>query len=209
MSSWRADDDWVLLSEVEHWAYCRRQWSLIHLEQWFSSNADTVRGDLAHEHLDDGGRRSRGSETTWWSVDVWSDELRIAGRCDRVIVTDDGLVTPVEHKSGRRTMHAALVQLAGQALCLEEMFGHPIEVGRLYLVAANELQDIQISPSLRADVMHAAEGVRSWRRTRGHLLPEPANDQRCPACSLRPGCMPSLVGAPNRVRGLHGATWWP
>lgn len=209
MSSSRAEDDWVLLSEIEHWSYCSRQWALIHLEQWFSSNDDTVRGDLAHEHLDNGGRRARGAETTWWSVDVWSDALGISGRCDRVLVGEGGSVTPVEHKSGRRPMHAALVQLAGQVMCLEEMLDQSIDLGCLYLVATNELQRVEISSALRAEVEQAAAGVRRWRRTSAHLLPAPANDQRCRACSLRPGCLPSLVGAPNRVRGLHGATWWP
>lgn len=203
------EDDWVLLSEVEHWAYCPRQWSLIHLEQWFSSNEDTVRGDLAHEHLDEGGHRTRGEATTWWSVDVWSDVLGLRGRCDRVVVGEDGTVIPIEHKSGRRAMHAALLQLAGQAMCLEEMLDTSIDRARLYLVATRELREVDILDELRSEVVAAAEAIRSWRRTHEHRLPAPADDQRCPACSLRPGCMPALVGSPNRVRGLHGATWWP
>jgi CRISPR-associated exonuclease Cas4 len=210
MSSWLAEeDDWVLLSEVEHWAYCSRQWSLIHLEQWFSQNDDTVRGDLAHSHLDDGGRRRRGAETTWWSVEVWSDALRLRGRCDRVLVSEDGSATPIEHKSGRRSQRAAALQLAGQAMCLEEMLGRPIDMGGIYLMASNELQDVEISDELRLEVRRAADGIRSWRREQGSLLPVPSNDRRCSACSLQSGCFPSLVGSPNQVRGLEGATWWP
>lgn len=204
-----AEDEWVTLSEVEHWAYCPRQWALIHLEQWFSSNEDTVRGDIAHEHLDEGGRRSRGDTTTWWSVDVASEALGLRGRCDRVVIGESGSVIPIEHKSGRKALHAALLQLTGQAMCLEEMLATRIDHGRLYLIATKDLQVVPISDELRAEVRAAVAEIRSWRGTYQHRLPPPADDHRCRACSLWPGCMPGLVGSANRVRGLHGATWWP
>lgn len=203
------DDDWVLLSEIEHWSYCPRQWAIIHLEQRFDDDERTTRGHLAHARVDRAGHERRGTEVTWWAVDVWSDALRIRGRCDRLIVVDEGPVVPVEHKSGRRAMRAAEVQLAGQALCLEDMLGVDIAVGRLYLVASNETVDVAIAEELRSEVTTTAEQLRAWRRDRGARMPAPANDQRCPGCSLQDACQREVVGAPHRVRGFHGATWWP
>lgn len=47
------DDDVVTLSEIEHWAYCTRQWALISTERLWTDNGSTVRGTLAHERADD------------------------------------------------------------------------------------------------------------------------------------------------------------
>jgi CRISPR-associated exonuclease Cas4 len=202
------EDEWVMLSEIEHWAYCPRQWAIIHLEQHFSDNDHTVRGHIAHERVDTAGREKRGDATTFWALDVASDSLRIYGRCDRVVQRGDRFV-PIEHKSGRRSERAAHLQLVGQAICLEEMLGIDITEGQIYLVATNTTQDVDVAdPSLRAEVCQAALDIRSARLV-GRLMPKPANDTRCPACSLRPTCLPALVDAPSRQRGLHGATWWP
>jgi len=201
-------DDWVLLSEIEHWVYCPRQWAIIHLEQHFSDNEDTVRGHLAHERVDTAGSERRHGDQTMWAVDVAADSLRLRGRCDRVLVVGDRLV-PVEHKSGRRRHDAAVLQLVGQAMCLEEMTGVIVDEGRLYLVATNTTDVVDVAaPDLRAQVRDAAEQIRA-SRLRGASLPSPANDARCPGCSLNESCLPVLVASPHRQRGLHGASAWP
>ncbi len=202
------DDEWVLLSEIEHWSYCPRQWAIIHLEQYFSDNDDTVRGHIAHERVDAAGKDSRANQTTFWALDVASDRHRIRGRCDRV-VCESGSYVPIEHKSGRKTLRAAVLQLVGQAMCLEEMIGDPVREGRLYLAATNATEIVDVADdALRSEVLDIATAVRTARK-QGPLLPVPANDNRCPACSLREACMPVLVSSPNTQRGLHGATWWP
>jgi CRISPR-associated exonuclease Cas4 len=201
-------DDWVLLSEIEHWSYCPRQWAIIHLEQHFADNELTTRGHIAHERVDTPGSVRRGDHVTLWGVDVWSDRLRLRGRCDRLVL-DGGQVVPVEHKSGRRALRAAELQVAGQAMCLEDMLGSAVPRGRLYLVATNELYDVDIDSELRGAVASATAEIRRWRAGAAASMPGAANDRRCPACSLRESCLPALVSAPHRVRGLHGATWWP
>jgi CRISPR-associated exonuclease Cas4 len=202
------DDRWVLLSEIEHWAYCPRQWAIIHLEQHFSDNELTTRGHLAHQRVDQPGSERRGEQNTSWALDVWSEQRQIRGRCDRVVF-NDGAPTPIEHKSGRRALRAALVQLAGQALCLEDMFDTTISHGQLYLVTTNELQTVEITDDLRDEVTTTAQAIRHWRAGQQDRSPVAANDQRCLACSLNNACLPGLLAVPNRVRGLHGATWWP
>lgn len=201
-------DDWVLLSEIEHWVYCPRQWAIIHLEQHFSDNEDTVRGHLAHERVDTAGSERRHGDQTMWAVDVAAESLRLRGRCDRVLLTQGGFV-PIEHKSGRRRHDAAVIQLVGQAMCLEEMTGVAVDEGRLYLVAANATEVIDVGASeLREQVKVTAAHIRA-ARGRGALLPSPANDARCPGCSLNEACLPALVASPHRQRGLHGASAWP
>lgn len=202
-------EEWILLSEIEHWSYCPRQWALIHVEQCFVDDAATTRGHIAHERADRPGSRRRGDATTRWGLDVWSERLAVRGRCDRVVFSPDG-PRPIEHKSGRRAQHAAHVQLAAQAMCLEEMFDTAIPVATLYLVATNELRDIEIDRPLRDEVELAVTGVRSGRaRMNGEEIPSPVNDQRCHACSMSELCLGTIVASANRVRGLHGATFWP
>lgn len=199
--------DWVMLSEIEHWAYCARQWAIIHLEQHFADNDDTVRGSLAHERVDRAGGERRHDLQTVWSLPVRSDSHRLFGRCDRVEIRAGGVV-PVEYKSGRRAFRAAEAQLAGQALCLEEMFHTSVAVGELYLVATNETRTVEINEARRTDALQIADAIRAARRA-WNRMPPAHNDERCPSCSLNDACLPAIVAAPSRVRGLHGATWWP
>lgn len=38
------DDDLLMLSGIQHFAFCRRQWALIHVEQQWQENRLTVEG---------------------------------------------------------------------------------------------------------------------------------------------------------------------
>lgn len=41
-----APDDYLLMSGIQHFAFCRRQWALIHLEQQWAENLRTTKGQL-------------------------------------------------------------------------------------------------------------------------------------------------------------------
>jgi CRISPR-associated exonuclease Cas4 len=201
------EPEWVLLSEIEHWAYCPRQWAIIHLEQHFNDNDDTTRGQLAHERVDKPGHQQRHDTTTFWALDVASDIHHLRGRCDRVI-RQAGSYIPVEHKSGRRSLEAARLQLVGQAICLEEMTQTSVTEGRIYHAASNQTDIIDVvNPETRQLTFAIADQIRAARQTPGGRLPPAANDVRCPGCSLRDTCLPELVAAPARQRGLHGGTF--
>ena len=38
-----------MISGLQHFRFCRRQWALIHIEQQWSENLRTVEGELLHE----------------------------------------------------------------------------------------------------------------------------------------------------------------
>lgn len=40
------EDDWLALSGLQHFAFCRRQWALIHIEQQWEDNYLTTAGLL-------------------------------------------------------------------------------------------------------------------------------------------------------------------
>ena len=47
------EDDYLMLSGIQHFAFCRRQWALIHIEQQWQENERTVAGELLHNRAHD------------------------------------------------------------------------------------------------------------------------------------------------------------
>ena len=41
-----AEEDYIMLSGIQHFAFCRRQWALIHIEQQWEENYKTTAGEL-------------------------------------------------------------------------------------------------------------------------------------------------------------------
>lgn len=52
-------DDWLPLSGIQHFCFCRRQWALIHLEQQRAENRRTVEGQLDHARCHDANQTER------------------------------------------------------------------------------------------------------------------------------------------------------
>lgn len=47
------DDDLLLLSGLQHFSFCRRQWALIHIEQQWAENFRTTDGEIKHKNAHD------------------------------------------------------------------------------------------------------------------------------------------------------------
>ena len=58
MTSYR-EEDFLQLSGIQHFAFCRRQWALIHLEQQWKDNLATVEGSMLHSRAHDASLRER------------------------------------------------------------------------------------------------------------------------------------------------------
>lgn len=183
-----APGDSILLSAIEHHAYCPRQAALIHVDAEWVPNAHTAQGDADHAALDRSTHgETRGTTTTWYSLPVWNDDLGIHGFCDAVDMTD-GLPTPIEHKPALSTWSnsPAQQQLAAQAMCLESMWGIPVQTGVLFTRKDRQRHFVQIDLQLRAATRHTIEALHDLLDQR--RLPPPVNDRRCDRCSLRTAC---------------------
>lgn len=202
-----AEGDLVIpISALEHFSYCPRQCALIHVEQTFDENVFTVRGRIAHERVDEGIPSTPRGVRQLRALPLWSDELGLSGKADLVELHPDGPL-PVEYKVGRIAGGHAALQLCGQALCLEEMFGKPVPVGALYSHATKRRVRVAIDEELRQRTRAAVEAVRTLLAQQE--LPPPVNDNRCPDCSLINACLPGVVGEAPRVRGYQGALFRP
>ena len=47
------EEDYLQLSGLQHFVFCRRQWALIHIEGQWAENYRTVDGHLMHERVHD------------------------------------------------------------------------------------------------------------------------------------------------------------
>ena len=47
------EEEYLMLSGIQHFAFCRRQWALIHIEQQWQENEHTVSGELLHKNAHD------------------------------------------------------------------------------------------------------------------------------------------------------------
>ena len=78
-------DDCLMISGLQHFRFCRRQWALIHIEQQWTENLRTTEGALLHERAhDEQLRESRGDRIIARSLRVYSLTLGLSGQCDVV-----------------------------------------------------------------------------------------------------------------------------
>ncbi len=78
-------DDYLMLSGVQHYAFCPRQWALIHVEQLWAENALTFSGKLMHDNADDPFFvEARGDTLVSRSIPLVSHNLKIYGIADVV-----------------------------------------------------------------------------------------------------------------------------
>ena len=199
------EEDLLPLSGIQHFAFCRRQWALIHLEQQWQENLRTVEGDLLHRRAHDGTQRERRGDTlTLRGLSVVSYTLGLSGQCDVVefradssgvsLQGEEGLWRPfpVEYKRGRPKPHQAdELQLCAQAMCLEEMLCCAIPAGALFYGEPRRRTEVDFTSELRQSVRDAAGEMHQYFR-RGYT-PKARPARSCAACSLKDLCLPGLV----------------
>ena len=77
------DEDFLQLSGLQHFKFCRRQWALIHVEKQWAENYHTTDGAIMHENAHDGSfTESRGDLVITRDMRVFSRTLGVSGACD-------------------------------------------------------------------------------------------------------------------------------
>jgi len=200
--------DPIPISALQHWMYCPRQCALIHVEQVFADNVHTARGNAVHALVDEPGYEIKKGVKVERSLPLWSDRIGLIGKADVVEFHPDGSVFPVEFKHGPKRKHTHDdIQLAAQAICLEEMLGKPVPQGAIYHASSKRRREVSIDAGLRDLVEHTADDVRSIIQ-RG-TLPPPVNDARCDQCSLKDICQPEALNDRRTQRMLRDELYEP
>lgn len=198
------EDSWLQLSGLQHFAFCRRQWALIHIEQQWAENLRTTDGHIFHEKAHDGSQREkRGDLLITRDMSIHSGALGISGNCDVVefrrgtagipLPGQEGLwqPCPVEYKRGSpRPDQANHLQLCAQAMCLEEMLCCDIPSGALFYGETRRRETVEFTRELRNEVRELLEQMHDLYQRRH--TPKVRPSKSCNACSLRELCLPKL-----------------
>lgn len=203
-----AEDQLLALSGVQHFAYCPRQWALIHVEQAWVDNVHTIEGNHQHERChDEGIREHRGNVITVRGLRVVSYELGLTGICDVVEFHQDysgaslngergnWAPMPVEYKKGAsKPGNEDRLQVCAQAMALEEMFCCHIERGFLFYGVKKRREEVVFTSELRNQLCEVSKRMHATFQ-RGST-PKAKRRPGCRACSLLSLCMPELSSMP-------------
>jgi CRISPR-associated exonuclease Cas4 len=219
--SGKEDDDYLMISGLQHFAFCKRQWALIHIEQQWQENVLTTEGKHLHERVDDHSfDESRGDQRIVRSVPLLSEKLRIRGIADMVeferqedeneetvrLNGREGFwkVTPIEYKRGKsKSDDRDTVQLCAQAICLEEMLGVKIAHGIIYYAETRRREMFVFPKDLRERVIAMVSMMRQIYDE--NRTPHAEYKKHCERCSLISICKPKWTSkgaksAANYVR---------
>lgn len=200
------EEDYLMLSGIQHFSFCRRQWALIHIEQQWDENLRTVEGNLFHQKAHDGySSEKRKDVIISRGMPVFSRKMGVSGVCDIVEFHRDDeketsiygregkyLVYPVEYKKGQpKEEESDLLQMAAQAMCLEEMLACDITKGYLFYGEIRRRIEVVLDEGLRQRVSDSFAEMHQYFQRR--FTPKVKRTKACNACSLKNLCLPQLM----------------
>ena len=199
------EEDFLQLSGLQHFVFCRRQWALIHIEHQWAENYRTTDGAIFHENAHNTAfLESRGDLVITRGVSVFSARLGVSGQCDVLeyrrgstgvpLSGREGLWQPypVEYKRGRpKEGTEDALQLCCQAMCLEEMLCCEIPCGALYYGEPRRRTEVAFTTELRLEVRTLLTEMHDLY-DRGRT-PRVRPTKACNACSLKALCLPKLM----------------
>ena len=202
-----AEDDYLMISGIQHFRFCKRQWALIHIEQQWAENEHTVIGELMHKKAHDPYLTEKRRDTIIArALPVASREMGVTGECDVVEFhrREDGIrlhghrgnfsVYPIEYKKGKpKITEEDKLQLAAQAMCLEEMFSTQIPEGALFYGETKRRKIVEITEELRSEVREMFQEMHQYYDRR--YTPKVKYSKACASCSLKEICLPKLEKA--------------
>lgn len=201
------EEEYLQLAGIQHFAFCKRQWGLIHLEQVWKENVRTIEGTKLHEVAhDEQFIEKRGNVLITRGLEVSSHELGIYGICDVVEFHKDeqGALLqhydgtwqpmPVEYKRGiPKVEDVDRLQVCAQVICLEEIFNCSISEGALYYNETKHRETIIIDDALRKKVQSIVDEMHQCY-SKG-CTPKGKTGKQCFACSMYDLCLPNLNDA--------------
>lgn len=199
-------ENYLLISGIQHFIFCRRQWALIHIEQLWEENYFTIDGQIKHEKTDNTKTSDlKNGVRTIRSMPIASHKFKIQGKSDVVELIPDKngfyfskydekyKVYPIEYKRGKPKLDESdIMQLLAQAICLEEMLGLSIDKGACFYFETRRREEVIFSRELRDRFVSMMEEMNNYYDRK--YTPKVKKKKKCKACSLRNLCLPELDG---------------
>jgi len=190
-----AEEDFLPLSALQHFIFCRRQCALIHIERVWIENLFTAEGRVMHERAHEEGRQTLSGVRIERGLVLRSEKLGLNGKADVVeFHKKDGGYAPfsVEYKRGKpKENNCDAVQLCAQAISLEEMLGVDIPAGALFYGKIKRRMDVSLDDKLRAETLETARLLHEF--VRAGITPKPEYSAKCDTCSLVSVCLPKSL----------------
>lgn len=211
------EEDYLQLSGIQHFKFCRRQWALAYIEQLWQENYLTTEGKIIHENAHDKSfTETRNDTIITRGVNVFSPTLGVSGECDVLeFHKSAGGITlpgrngtwqpyPVEYKHGKPSEKTGdTLQLCGQAMCLEEMLCRKIPEGALYYYGLRKRVKVEFTTELRREVEKSLKEMHEYYK-RGYT-PKVKPKQGCKSCSLKELCLPEIIKSQSAQKYMEEA----
>lgn len=194
----------IPLSYISQYGYCKRRVGLLMLEQQWSESVDTVKGSAEHQIVHAAGAAVRNGVHILTDMQVFSRKMNLLGKCDAVEATESeqGIclpflgerryhLYPIEYKHGKlREETEYELQLCGQAMCLEEMYGCQIDTGAVFYISSHRRKEIRFTDELRQQVVQIADALADMLSN--HTVTKAVPSSKCSRCSLKDICLPDV-----------------
>jgi CRISPR-associated exonuclease Cas4 len=184
--------DFLAISALQHYAYCPRQFALIHVEQVWEENRLTAEGRILHERVDSGVAEQRKGVRYERGVSLISHRYQLKGKMDLLEVEagHPPRYFPVEYKRGKPKLQDwDRIQLCAQALCVEEMRDVQVNEGAIWYWQVRHREAVAIDDALRTATINTIEAASALLAS-GKTPPPIKDKKRCRACSLVDLCQP-------------------
>lgn len=213
------EDDYLMISGIQHYMFCQRQWALSYIEQQWADNRLTAEGNAIHKNAhNDSFLEKRPGLLITRGLRVSSQTLGITGQCDvvefhraeqgAVLFGHHGYWIPVvvEYKHGTdKEDKSDIFQLACEIMCLEEMLGVSISYGYLFYKQKQARTQVIITEEIRKEVAVVLKNMHALYK-RGHT-PRVKTSKKCCSCSLKEICLPKLcknISTANYINNMLG-----
>jgi CRISPR-associated exonuclease Cas4 len=199
-----SEDEFLAISGIQHYAFCPRQWALIHIENIWEENYLTATGRVLHNKAHDMNQtEKRGNTIIVRALNISSRTLGIFGECDVVefhfdknginLFNFDGKYTPypIEYKRGKpKVDECDRLQLCAQAMCLEEMLNCQVQEGAIFYGQLKHRETVTLDQYLKEKVRLISEEMHNLFKRQ--YIPQSKSGKHCISCSLKDICLPRL-----------------
>jgi len=199
------EDDYLMLSGIQHFQFCKRQWALIHIEEQWAENVRTVEGQHLHQKADQPFiKEKRKDKLIVRALPIQSKEMGTTGICDVVEFIEEAngvsilnseqtyVPIPVEYKRGKpKKDRSDVLQLTAQAMCLEEMLLCDVSTGYIFYNETKHREEIPITEENKEKVRAVFKEMHHYFKNRH--TPKVKTGAFCRNCSLQHVCLPELM----------------
>lgn len=210
-------DNYLMLSGIQHFLFCKRQWALIHIENLWEENIYTSEGEILHSKADKPFiKEKRKNKIISRAMPISSKTLGLSGILDVIEFekSEDGIsikgkngkwkATIIEYKRGKKKKYSYDdCQLMAEAICLEEEFGVNLEYGYIYYGKTDTREKIIFEDKLRKLTIETAKLMHQYYNKK--IIPKAEFYRKCKLCSLYEVCNPRLTKKPKNIHNyLYG-----